>query len=494
MSSPSALLSAAQKPRVELIPEAVFSHVDDACFLASGYGLVPDPWQYHVLDGWLGEGSTGKWASGRCGLAVGRQNGKNAVIEIRELYGMVALGEKFLHTAHEVKTCRKAFKRLQYFFGECVNDPNARFPELNALVKELRSTNGQEAIILHNGGSVEFIARSKKSGLGFTVDVLVLDEAQELTDDHMEALKPTNSSGPQLNPQTIFTGTPPPPDSLAKVFRRIRAEGEAGTGVRLCWHEWSIPDVVDFTDRKFWFATNPSLGNRLLESEVEQELPPTMSPEGFMRQRLGLWPKDDAEGSRLITVDQWDETGLEDPPASGTKSFGVAFSFDGTRVGVAGGLKHADGVHVELIDAFSGHLEDGVSALAEWLAARRDEAAMIVISGSAGASVLRQALKDLGVPDRVIHVATTTEYFSACSMLYDAVKTGDVTHTASEGQTVLDLSVGVCDKKNRGTSGAWGWASTVPGGDETPIEAVSLAFWAARTTKRNPARKVRAVF
>jgi hypothetical protein len=65
---------------------------------------------------------------------VPRQNGKNALIEVRELFGMVGRGEKFLHTAHEVKTARKAFKRLQHFFGTKPDDPGAKFPELNALV------------------------------------------------------------------------------------------------------------------------------------------------------------------------------------------------------------------------------------------------------------------------------------------------------------------------------------------------------------------------
>jgi len=69
-----------------------------------------------VLDDWLAEKS-GRWASLTCGLSLPRQNGKNALIEVRELFGMVGRGEKFLHTAHEVKTARKAFKRLQHFFG-----------------------------------------------------------------------------------------------------------------------------------------------------------------------------------------------------------------------------------------------------------------------------------------------------------------------------------------------------------------------------------------
>ncbi|NKU63881.1 hypothetical protein GS891_12230 [Rhodococcus hoagii] len=78
---------------------------------------------------------------------------------------------------------RKAFKRLQHFFGSEKNDPDAKFPELNALVEEIRSTNGQEAIVLKNGGSIEFVARSKGSARGFTIDVVVMDEAQELADE-----------------------------------------------------------------------------------------------------------------------------------------------------------------------------------------------------------------------------------------------------------------------------------------------------------------------
>jgi hypothetical protein len=36
------------------------------------------------------------------------------------------LGEKFLHTAHEVKTARKAFLRIASFFENRRNTPNWR--------------------------------------------------------------------------------------------------------------------------------------------------------------------------------------------------------------------------------------------------------------------------------------------------------------------------------------------------------------------------------
>ncbi|GAA3175847.1 hypothetical protein GCM10020255_066940 [Rhodococcus baikonurensis] len=131
----------AQMPRIRVAPTETYIDTfgPEAVAFAAKYGLVADRWQALVLDDWLAFRPDGKWACSRCGLSVPRQNGKNGVIEIRELFGMVELGEHILHTAHEVKTARKAFKRLKHFFGEKPNDPSARFPELNALVVELEA-------------------------------------------------------------------------------------------------------------------------------------------------------------------------------------------------------------------------------------------------------------------------------------------------------------------------------------------------------------------
>jgi hypothetical protein len=194
---------------------------------------------------------------------------------------MIVLGEKILHTAHEVKTARKAFLRLCSFF----ENPR-KYPELADLVRDIRKTNGQEAIILTNGGSVEFVARSKGSGRGFTVDVLVLDEAQELSDEAQEALLPTTSSAPLGNPQWIYTGTPPGPKAVGEVFTRLRADGVAGKDKRLSWHEWSLVGVVDLDDRANVAATNPAIGRRLNWDTPMAERA-AMSDEGFARERLG---------------------------------------------------------------------------------------------------------------------------------------------------------------------------------------------------------------
>ena len=171
----------------------------DAARLVGAYGYDLDPWQARVMDAWLGRDERDRFTATSCGLAVPRQNGKNALLEVRELYGIVCMGEHILHTAHEVKTARKAFNRLASFF-----ENGLKHPELAAMVASIRRTNGQEAIELwaldpdtlepipgEVGGTVEFSARSRGAARGFTVDTVVFDEAQELTDEQLDALLPT---------------------------------------------------------------------------------------------------------------------------------------------------------------------------------------------------------------------------------------------------------------------------------------------------------------
>ena len=182
------------------------------------------------------------------------------------------------------------------------------------------------------------------------------------------------------------------------------------------------------------------------------------------------------------------------------RSFGVSFSVDGSRAALAGSVKHPAGVHVELIDAMSGDLETGVQSVAAWLAERWRQVAQIAISGQSWAAALEQQLLDRGVPQTVIHVLSAPEVFASSSMFLDAVlesakavRDGDppiLTHPMGQDTDHLEASVAVCDKKLRiKTSGAWAWEATTADGDETPIEAVSFAHWASRTSKRDPNRK-----
>lgn len=472
------VLHGSQEPRYRPARKAQSAHADDCAFLASAYGLAPDPWQMSVLGAWLATNKAGKFRSGRCGLAVPRQNGKNAILEMVELYKMVVLGRKVLHTAHEVKTARKAFLRLSGFF-----ENSRQWPELSALVVEVRRTNGQEAIVLSNGGSCEFIARSRGSGRGYTVDDLVCDEAQELTEEQLEALLPTISAAPRGDPQQTYTGTPPPPGSPGTVFRRMRDLGTHRKDKRLAWLEWSVSEVGDIFDRHRIAATNPALGIRLQMSVIDDELG-QMSPEGFARERLGWWAKDEQERP-VISPASWKALAAKAP--DGPPAYGIKFSVSGDEVALAAAVQHEGRTHVEVLE--SRPTADGVDWLKAWLTSApqgasqpRWRSGVVVVDGKSGAGELVDSLtRDAKVPVRVLVRPTVDQVITAHAQFLEMVKTGRVSHGNQAG---LNQAVEGAGKRQIGAAGGWGWQAI---GDTNvlPLDAATLATWGA-STRRPP--------
>lgn len=451
-----------QDPRLRVAPRAVKSFGDLAADFAGDYGLRPDAWQQIVLDDWLAEKS-GRWASLTCGLSVPRQNGKNALIEVRELFGMVGRGEKILHTAHQLPTARKAFKRLLHFFGSQPNDPSAKFPELNALVAEVRTTNGQEAVILHNGGSVEIVARSKNSGRGFTVDVLVMDEAQELDDDDLEALMPTTSSAPQKNPQWIFTGTPPGPKAAGDVFHRVRREALEGKSARLAWHEWSCGDDVDLDDRDEWRMANPGLLSGRLQMEVVEGERARFSVDGFARERLGMWST--SVSSSVIEPRDWSACVGEHDSTLPLEVLGVASTMDLTHSTLVGASLDGEVVQVKPI-----HHQPGTS----WVVARVAELQAVhdcevVIDERGPAAMLIPALEQAGV---TLTAAKTVHALDACAGFLDAVREHAVRHASYN-----ELDAAVKDAVQRNVGDRWAWGRKASDVDIAPLEAATFAHW-----------------
>lgn len=471
MSSRSAAaLLGAQEPRVLVTPPRTTSEGDDAGWLSAQYGLKPDPWQALVLDSWLGRSSAGRWAAATCGLAVPRQNGKNGVLEMVELFFMAHLGLRILHTAHEVKTARKAFLRLASFF-----ENERQYPELAALVgpNGIRRTNGQEAIVLSNGGSIEFIARSKGSGRGFTVDVLVCDEAQELGEDALEALTPTTSAAPSGDPLTIFTGTPPSPSMNGEVFTRIRTGAIRGTDPRIAWLEWSVDGDVDLDDRENWAATNPALGIRLNLDTLEAERA-RFSDAGFARERLGMWASEATLA--VIPGSVWNalRVDADGVPAGDPAAFAVDASHERQlAIGVCVG--DAKRTHVELAEM--GLMPEDTSGVVAWLVERAGRHVPVVIDGMSPAASLVPALKAARV--RVV-VTQANDMAKACGGLFDAAHEGTVSHF---GQDAVDLALAGAKKRPIGTAGGWGWDRKDPETNLAPLVAVTLARYGALTQK-----------
>ena len=475
-------MTGSQTPRISVEPPRSATDGDGAAQLMAAYGVPLDPWQRTVVDCWLGRDERGEYAVTSAGLAVPRQNGKNVCLEAIEFYGLLVKGEQILHTSHQVVTAKKSFRRLEAMFTD------RRHPEIYAQVRDIRYTNGEEAIYLTNGGGIEYSTRSRQRARGFDgVSRVVFDEAQELTDDQVDAIMATLAASTTGTRQLIYTGTPPYPGAPGMVFRRRRAACLENPGAHDAWHEWSVEaksvEEIDLQNRALWFAANPALGIRLTEDFTAEELG-TQSPDGFARERLGWWsPILTQEADYAIRADAWDACRSEKPkPENGKTAFGVKFSADGAEVCLCGAIIPPDEpARISMIERRP--TGRGIAWLSEFINERNKAASCVVIDGRNGADLLVENIKDVWKAKGAVIRPSSRDVIAAVSTLTNAVNERTVTWYA--GQPALrDSAVG---SVRRPIGGGWGFG----GENSIPIEAAALALWGAKTSKRDPTRKMK---
>lgn len=474
-------MKGSQEPRIKVEPERVRSDGEDAAALMAVYGCRLDAWQKVVIDCWLGKDENGSYNVTSAGLALPRQNGKNVCLEAREFFGMVINGERILHTAHQVRTSKKSFRRLVNMFND------KRHPEIIDMVKQIRYTNGEECIELINGGVIEFSARSRQAARGFDgISVVVYDEAQELTDDQVEAITATLSASTTGTRQLIYTGTPPYPGCPGEVFRRRRTACLTDPGRHDAWHEWSVEaksiDDIKADDTTLWYMTNPALGIRLSEEFTAEEFR-TMSVDGFARERLGWWmPAVEHKLEYAIDKDVWEACASTDPKPVGKTAFGVKFTIDGSEVCLCGAVIPNEGpARIELIERRPTGL--GVQWLAEWLCARYERAACVVIDGKNGVDVLVDKIAPVWRHKDSVIRPRAKDVIGSVGMLTDALVEQSVTWFAPQEM----LHESAITSVKRPISGGWGFG----GENSAPIEACALAYWGAKTSKRDPSKQMR---
>lgn len=446
----------------------------------------------------MGERRDNTWAAKRVGVTVGRQNGKSQLLVSRALAGALLFGEKkIVISAHQQDTAREAFNKLVEILEA---DGNGWLMD-RVKPKGIMNAINREAVKFKNGATIQFKARSGAAGKGFSSDCLMLDEAQILSQRAWVSINSTMSA--MQNPQVWLLGTSPQIEDDSEVFESIRTAALEGRSTSAAWCEWG----ADVTSLEFeaakadlaakqWtpavefvcWSANPAWNTRMNHDVVQGELE-TYSADKFAQDRLGVWLSDlGSTGTRAVSKEQWEDSTVDDAP-DGTSAFAVAFNLDGDRLALGGARKHGDGVHVEIIDALEDGrgVEAGLSALADWFCERDEDgtprwrkSSGIALSGRSGAPALAQLLRDRRVPDRWIFLPSTPKYVEACSMWLEGMRGGTITHLR-DGQAVLDDSVAITDVDKRG-----GLSATSIDGDDTPVEAVALAHWVARTSRLGP--------
>ena len=438
-------------------------------------GRTAMDWQKLLVYDILAREEDGQWTHMKYGFAVPRQNGKNEVVAIRELYGLVH-GERILHTAHRTDTAHAAWERLLNILTE------AGYINPDKKDKGLYRAYGKEHIYLdaymEGGGRIEFRTRTSKGGLGTSYDLLVIDEAQEYQDDQDATLKYTNAASEC--PQTIYLGTPPTPSSTGTIFKKMRKRVLAGEAEYTGWSEWSVPQMCDPGDKDYWYEANPSLGVRLRERTISGETGD--DPVDFNVQRLGLWLSYSQQSA--ISKKEWLDCKAEVLPKLRGKMFvGIKYSQGGTNVAMSIAIKTTDGrIFVEAIDCRP------IRATNRWIMdfLRRAVWRNVVVDGQTGQAILVDLMKKNRMRKPIL--PTVAEVIKANAEFEQAVFDKTLVHMDQPSMTDL---VSNCEHRAIGSHGGFGYKSIYTDRDICLMDSIVLAHWAAMEAKEKPKQRIR---
>ena len=469
-----------QTPTFERVGICDHSDGPDAVALFEGYGVRFIPAQVYEMELYLAKNELGECEAITIGLSRPRQNGKSFAARYYALWCAFVEGRSVLYSAHNGSTTRKMFK----FMCDFIEGHEDFRRKLKPGGQGIYKAQGSEGIYLADGTIVEFSTRTNSGARGGTYDVIIVDEAQELTDEQRDAMMPTTIASDSGDPQMIYIGTPPNTKCPGTVFRGLHDDAHSGELGGAWWLEWAATEIGDTQDVDRWYECNPMMGYRIKERSMRNmaETVGRTSPDSFAREYLGWWDASTAAVEHVISEKAWALCETDEPPEPRVTCAGVKFGPD--RATLAYCLRPAEGAaYVEWVD--TRQLSEGVGWVAAWLDERRDKVATVAIDGGSTAA-LTTRLADIGFPKRAVATAGPRDMAKAVSMLTNAVAEHDLSHY---GQEELTASATLTAKRRIGGDGVG--FEDAGGADSTLIEACALAYREAMTTKRRPGRKLR---
>lgn len=423
------------------------------------------PWQEALIYDIMAMSDEGVWTHQKFGFSIPRRNGKSEMVLARCIYGLKN-GEKILYTAHRTSTTHSIWERLDLLCEKADVD-----------IKSSYKAMGKEHLHTRDGGKIEFRTRTSSGGLGEGYDLLIIDEAQEYTNDQQAALKYTVTDS--ANPQTLMLGTPPTALSAGTVFTEYRKNVLEGGGYESGWAEWSVQEITDPHEVDWWYETNPSLGYHLKERTIRSEIGEDVTD--FNIQRLGLWLKYNQKSA--ITAKEWDALQVDKlPNLTGPLHVGIKYGYSASNVAMSIAAKTKDGkVFGEVIDCVP--VRAGNGWIVEFL--RKADVGNVSIDGDAG-DVLIKDLKDQGVKVRPQKMKVG-DVIAANTMFEQSMEAGEIVHMDQES---LRAVVTNCEKRKIGSHGGFGYQSQVEGRDISLLDSLIIANWTCLESKEKRKQKI----
>lgn len=491
MTSPTSewpTLVGRREPQYLLVDSGDQSEGDRAVELARRVRKAQMPWQEDTLRGELAIKPGGKFVHPTCVVIAPRQNGKTlSAAELRILHGLFSRREKILYSAQRWTTAKTIYLRLKKLISSRPS-LKARIPSQGGWICSqgvaqitVRFEDGTETLAM-------FITRSDDFRGPDEIDLVIYDEAYNLTDSEMAAISPTQLAA--KNPQTVYLSTAvnqdmhPNGHALARLRERaleaIRL-GRTGTGVY--YAEYAAPppgEGISDAERQAirdnpetWRLANPSFGV-IHDDEKVATLRTQLSDKGFEVEVLGWgdWPKVAGSTARLISAGGWEAMTSIAPSLVGLIAIGVWRSRNRKWWAIAQARRVCDGrVHIEIGPARTGSHADIAAYIASKVGAWNPIG--LGIDSKGAANVLEPLLIEAGIEPTMLN---TSDVAHACGGFYDDALDGRLSHS---GQKVFDDAIAAATQR------------TLPGGDFAwmedesgvcgPLVAASIAHWVLLT-------------
>lgn len=464
-------------PRLKDVAKHFIANVDRAetsewpevgAYLA-GLGITFDAWQDDLNLLALARKGDGTLLCGEDGmnLSTMRQVGKSFNFGWLD-FGVCLLRPNtlVLWTAHRLATANEIYRTLASM---------ARDPRVRKLVWRIAKDHGNSGVIeFVNGSRIVFGSRENGFGRGWQkVDILMLDEAQNLTEAAMEDMIPATAVS-DLG-LVILAGTPPRPADRSETFRNARhlalESPETFDGV---WVEFGAPDGWDDPDDLEMLAkVNPAVQRgRVPLAAIRRMLRRLKDKGSKLREVFGVW--DARRDNSGIDMADWDATLEAGSPDTGALAYAVNMDTDGyAAIGVA--AKWPDGrIHIEVVD--SSYTPLGTGSLVSWLSERKRVPVALLRS-----SMTQQLEPQLNAAGVKTTVATGNDFAVATAMLTTGIHEKTITHFE---QVPLDVAVTSATTRPIGTVGGVAWDLSKQDAPMSPLVAVTLANWLAQTAPK----------
>lgn len=487
-----------QLPSTLWVPERKGSYGQIINQFSDDIGLPRDMEQRRDIDCMASYGPAGRWLSYEAAIIEGRQNGKTKsvllALALADLFG--ALGsepDRMVWTAHVMKTTLDTFEAVQKLI-----DANY---SLSKKVKEIVTRKSEEAVILNDGSTLDFIARSDSSGRGLSGKQLFLDEALFLRMAMMGSLMPVLSS--RDNPRINYGSSAGKGDSdfLRSIQRRGRRLNDpslilieykspggwddpgCGLGIK-CDHIYDNPlnQVFNPITRFFgcqmddpnnWRMANHAMHRgRMREDFVAAERRSLcQNTEGvleFGRERMG-WEELGGVSLDPDRIPQAAWTAQTDPLSQivGEVVFSIDMNPAGTHCAIGVSGLRADGsVHFGVIDYRRG--DDWVCKRLTELLDRHETMCGVMWQPKAPVGALRERLKEEGI---FMVDVDAGEYNESCGAFKAHIVNGTAWHVGSQ---VLNGAFEVSERRVQ-VEGGWCFGRSKSSGDICPLVAAVLA-------------------